>query len=419
VSTSLLTTATAPSRVPLTEPGQVAVGLGAGVTNQGMVVQATGALASGLEVEQVARISVGRDRGLANARCQAPRRDAWFIGSSATLLDRTFLILANVDDTPATVDISVFGHAGALDPRPGQGVTVAPHSRTTIALDSLAPGVVDAVVHVKSRQGRVVAALRQARSNGPHPYGLDYVPQSLPPATSVVVPGIPKGPGFRGLLIGNPGTDDTTVSVRVATGDDEFVPASMNEIAVEAGHSVRVDLTSLTDGSPVTAMVTSSGSGVVASAFLVDQQQFPRDLVHDLAYGGSGLPLSGSALVTDLVIDRPTESTLVLSAPETAASVTITPIRVLGSGSAPAPRRLAIPAGRTVTFRLTAFFPPGTRARLAVEVRPDADSGPVYAARYLRERGAHGVLSTLLTLQGPAQLVPRPSAYRDDAAGYP
>ena len=47
------------------------------------------------------------------------------------------------------------------------------------------------------------------------------------------------------------------------------------------------------------------------------------------------------------------------------------------------------------------------------------DCGPVYASRYLRERGGRGTLTTLLTLQGPAQLVERPATVQDDEAGYP
>jgi hypothetical protein len=159
---------------------------------------------------------------------------------------------------------------------------------------------------------------------------------------------------------------------------------------------------------------------VVASALLVDEQQPQVGYIRDIAYVGATRPLTGPALLTDLVINRPTESTLVLTAPDGDATVVVTPIKVLGSaGSPPAPRTLRIAGGRTVAFRLSTFFRPGTSAQLAVEVRPEEGSGPVYATRYLRERGARGTLTTLLTLQGPAQLVDRPVAVHDDEAGYP
>jgi hypothetical protein len=413
------TAATPPRRVPLTQPGQVVAGLGTAINANGMVVTATGALATGLEVEQVSRVTENRWRGLGNLRCEAPKREAWLVGASTTLSDATVLSLANVDDTPATVDITAFGRSGPFDPRPGSGITVAAHTRLLLPLDTLAPDGAVLVVHVSSRQGRVVAALRVGRLSRGIPAGFDYVPQALPPARQVVVPGIPSDNGSRWLIVGNPTDDDTTVSVKVTLRDGQFVPSGMEEVPVLAKHTALINVSSLTATSPLTATLTSSGAPVVAAGFLLDAQLFPVSQIREIAFAGSSLPLSGSAVLTDLVIDRPTESTLILSAPDTAAAVTITPIPVRGSGAAPAPRRVAIPAGRTVSFRLSSFFPPGTRARLAVEVRPEDDSGPVYATRYLREHGARGTLSTLLTLQGPAQLVSRPTAVQDDQAGYP
>jgi hypothetical protein len=406
--------------IPVTEPGQVAVDLGTTIDENGVVVNATGQLAAGLEVEQVARVNDGRFRGLASIRCEAPKRDAWFVGASTGLADFTVLVMANVDDTPATVDVSAFGRSGGSDPRVGQGLTIAPHSRTVLALDTITPDSQFLVLHVRSRQGRVVAALRDARFSSGTPLGFDYVPQAQPPATTTVVPGFPAGPGFRGVIVGNPSDDDTTVSLQVTVKDGQFVPAGFDEVRVPARKSAMVDITSLTNAGPVTVKVTSSGAPVVAGGFLLESQQFQLGGIRESAYAGSSAPLSGPALLTDLVIDRPTESTLILTAPEEAATVVVTPITVLGSKQAPPPAKtLTVPAGRTIAFRMSTFFPPGTQAKLAVEVRAQDGSGPVYATRYLRERGGRGTLATLLTLQGPARLVPRPATVQDDEAAYP
>lgn len=420
ISTTLVSGDGRSSAVPIKEPGQVAIGLGTTTDKNGVVVTASGALATGLEVEQVARVIDGRYRGLASLRCEPPKRDAWFIGASTGIVDNSVLVLANVDDSPATVDVIAFGRQGGADPRPGQGITVLPHTRLGIALDTLSPALDVQVVHVVSRQGRVVAALSNARAAGGTPSGFDYVPQALPPATTVVVPGIPQGPGARYLLVGNPTADDTTVSVQVTLRDGQFVPSGMDAVTVYSHRTAVINLGAVTEQSPVTVTVTSAGAPVVAGGFLVESQLFQVGGIRETAYAGSATALSGPALLTDLVINHPTESTLLLSAPDTAARVLITPIKVLGAaGAPPAPRRVAIPAGRTIAFRLSTFFPPGTTARLAVEVRPEGGSGPVYATRYLRERGNRGTLTTLLTLRGPAQLVDRPSVVQDDEAGYP
>ena len=410
----------APGRVPITQPGQVALGLGTSVKENGLAISATGALAAGLEVEQVVRSNGGHYRGLANIRCEPPNRDSWFVGASTGIADYSSMVLANVDDTPAIVDITAFGRTGAVDPRPGRGLTVAPHSRLLFQLDTLVPDMLWTAVHVTCRQGRVVAAMKNARQLDKIPRGFDYVPQAAPPATQVVVPGIPAGPGFRGLIVGNPTGDDTTVKVQVTLKDGQFVPQGMEELRVPAYHTSSVNLTSLTDGSPLTATITSEGPPILAGAVLYEAQQYQVGHIAELAYAGSSLPLSGPALLTDLVIDRPTESTLLLTAPESDAVVSITPIRVLGqTAGPPAARRVRVPGGRTVAFRLSTFFPPGTQARLAVEVRADEGSGPLYATRYLRERGSRGTLAALLVLRGPAQLVSRPATVQDDEAGYP
>jgi hypothetical protein len=400
--------------VPVKASGQVAVGLGTGI-NDGLVVSANGDLAAGLEVEQVTRGERGINRGLAGLRCEPPRPEAWFVGGSTLGGDQSTLVLANIDDTAATVDVSVFSATGPVDNRPGQGITVQPHTRQEIALDTLAPDRALLAVHVLSRRGRVAAGLRHALESTRATEGVDWVPQTLAPATTVVVPGFAAGPGLRALYVTNPGTDDTTVSVEVTTPDGQFVPVGRDEVDVPAGTTVPVRLDDVAARSAVTATVTSSGGPVLAGGFAKDYQ---TGAVREFSYTAGALPLSGPALLTDVVINRPTESTLILSAPDTSAAVVVTPLRVLGkTGALPPPKTVAVPAGRTTALKLSTFFTPGTEAQLAVEVRPVNGSGPVYAARYLRERGARGPLTTTLVLVGPAELVSRPPVVADPQAG--
>lgn len=402
---------------PVKEPGQVAVGLAATLDENALAVTATGALAGGLEVEQVTRGERGFWRGLAGLRCQPPRQEAWFVGGSTRVGDLTYLCLVNVEDTPATVDVSAFSLTGPVDARAGQGITVLPHSRLIIPMDTLIPDRVHLAVHVKTRRGRVAMDLRHHWLTPPVSRGIEFVPESVPPATSVVVPGIPQGLGVRYLVVANPSADDTTVSVRVTTRDGQFIPSGMDEINVPAEHTKVVVLNAITAGSALAATVVSSGSPILASGFVVDSQV--GSPYTDISYTTGSLGLTGAALLTDLVIDRPTESTLILSAPDAASTVVITPIQVIGeAGALPAPRTIVVPAGRTVTFSLSRFFPPAANRRLAVQVTVTGDSGPLYAARYLRSHGAHGPLTTLLDLQGPAQRVSRPAVVQDVQAGY-
>jgi hypothetical protein len=137
--------------------------------------------------------------------------------------------------------------------------------------------------------------------------------------------------------------------------------------------------------------------------------------VQELAETGPALALSGPALLTDLTVDRPTESYLLLSALEGDATVTVTPIVPEGTqvpGLAPA-KQVTVPGGTTQVLAMSTFLPPASTAAFAVEVRPSVGSGPVYAARYLRTGGATGPLTTILTLRSAAQEVDQPPVVPD------
>lgn len=406
------------SPIGLTAPGQVVVNLGTTVTGDAIQFSATGPLAASLEAEQLTEGTAGRERGLAGLRCGAPSTDTWFEGGGTGTGDSMMMILVNVDDTPATVDVSAYGAKGLpLQPNAGQGITVPPHSRTIQAVDTIFPDMSLTALHVVGRRGRVVAAVRYSNVTRNQSVGVDWVPEAAPPATKVVVSGFPvNAGGQRDLLITNPSSDSTTVSIQVTTQTAQFVPTGLDQVVVPAASTVAILLNDLTNATALSARITSTGAPVLAGGFVLDTQ--PGSEESDFGFTAGSGPLSGPTLLTDLVIDRPTESSLILSAPDAGATVVITPIRVNGTpGALPAPKTLTIPAGRTLVLKLSTFYPPATNAKLAVEVRPAAGSGPVYAARYLREHGAHGPLTTLLDLQGPAREVSRPAASSDPRLG--
>ena len=401
----------APARLPVDRPGQVAVDLGATLTGDALEVTARGPLAAGLELEQVTRGEGGSSRGLAGLRCEAPKTEAWFVGGATQVGDSLTLVMANPDDTPALVDVVVWTSDGPADTRPGRGISIPARKRAAFPLDQIAPDKEWLALHVVVQRGRVAAAVRHARLDGRTPKGVEWVPQALPPATTVVVPGLPQGPGRRILSVTNPGLDPTIVSFQLTTPDGQFVPTGMDAREVPPGTTLATELADLTDKYPATVRVVSDGGPVIAGAFVYDLQE---GSIREIAYAGSALPLSGPALLTDLVIDRPTESTLLLTALDADAVVDVTPVPIVGrEGRLPAAKRVTIQGGRTTTLKLSTFLPSGATGRLAVEVRPEPGSAPVYAARYLREHGSRGPLTTMLVLQGAAQRVTLPAVRRD------
>ena len=403
-----------PAAVPVTAAGQVAVDVGGRPAGEGLVLRATGPLAAGLEVGQVTRAG-GVERGLSSLRCAAPRTSAWFVGGSTAVGHATTLVLANVDDTPAVVDVTLYTRDGVAERRPGRGIAVPAHGRTVVPLDRLAPGEPVLAVQVVAQRGRVVAALRHVRADGSVPRGVDHVPQSPPPAVEVVVPALPSGPGGRAVLIANPGPDDTTVSVELTTGDGQFVATGLEGVDVPAGTTVQQDLSAVLAATPATVRVVSTGAPVLAGGLVDDAA---AGAVGDLAYAGAAAqPLRGAALVPDVVLAPGNDTILLLSAVRGDAVVDVTPLALPGQPAPPRPRRVEVPGGRTVALPLSSLLPAGGRGRFAVQVAPGRGSSAVHAASYVRSDGSSGVLTTLTTLRGGSALVPRPVVVRDPLVG--
>ena len=412
-----LSSAGTPTVLPVQRPGQVAVGLFGDVQDDALVLRSEGPLAGGLEVEQLTRGTSGADRGLAGVRCSAPSTEAWFAGGSLGVGERSVLVLVAPDDTDALVDVRVWSAEGPVDARPGRGIPVPARGRVLLPLDELAPGRTGLVVHVQSTRGRAAAALRHSRVEGRIPQGVEWVPPSPPPAPQVVVPGIPVGPGARRLLIGNPGEQPAVVQLQISSGDGQFVPAGLDAVEVPAGATVTRDLTELTARSPAAVTVLSDGPPVVAVAEAV---QGRRGAPGDFAYAGASEPLTRPALLNDVVVGPRTESTLMLAAPATDASVVVTPLAVLGAQTVLGePRTLTVLGGRTLALPLSTLLRPGARGRLAVQVSPVAGSGPVHATRRLLEQAGGGPVTTATVLRSGAPSVVRPPVAADPGAVVP
>jgi hypothetical protein len=158
------------------------------------VVTARGPGAGALVVEQATRATGGTRRGVASLRCPEPGTSSWFVGGATTVGSSTELVLVNLEQAPATLDVRVWAAQGPADPRPGRGLTVAPRSRLVGPLDRLAPDRDLLALHVATSRGRVAASLRVVRADGRIPLGTDWVPPGQEPAPEAVVPGCRPAP---------------------------------------------------------------------------------------------------------------------------------------------------------------------------------------------------------------------------------
>ncbi|MCW2680175.1 MAG: hypothetical protein JWM62_1576 [Frankiales bacterium] len=358
------------------------------------LVQAQGA---GLVVEQATRATTGGRRGTSSVTCSAPVTSAWFVGGATTLGSFTELVLVNAGELAALVDVQVWTADGPADPRSGRGVSVPPRSRVVVLLDRLAPDRDLLALHVRTTRGQVAPALRVIRSDGRTPLGTDWVPTTVAPARGLVVPGLPAGPGRRTALLTNPGADDATAALALVTTDGEV---SLEAVTVPAGTSVAVDLSEQLARTPAALRVTADVP-VLAGASVVDGQS---GRVREIAFSAAAPAIEQPALLADVRLAAATEVTLLLTASSGDAVVDVVPLAA--PGELPQPLRVDVPASTTAAVRLSRFLPQGSSGALTLELRPV--SGQVHAARYSRERGRSGPLTTLLPVGPQPRTVLRP-----------
>ncbi|QYC38822.1 hypothetical protein Nocox_05975 [Nonomuraea coxensis DSM 45129] len=339
------------------------------------VTDGPGALEAGYTV----RVAGGADRGLAGVRCTEPAPVTWLLGPGPA--DAAVVLrLANADKAPALVDVQVHAPEGPVSGDKGVGLEVAPGRQRVIDLRTLAPSAEIAAVSVTTILGRVAVSARAVLETG----GVDWLPAAAPPATRVVVPGIPGGGGGRQLLVATPGETDAVVRVRAVGEDAEYAMRGRETLDVPAGGVVSADVTTGL-GASSAALVLTSNVPIVAGAVMTGTGQR-----QDVAFtaGTPSLEL-GSAVARNGAGSR-----LVLTAVGAAAGRVRVQV-VPGKGAAEPPFDVDVPAGRTRSVRLKA------RGDFAIVVTPV--SGEVYGGRVLEERLKDGLMLTVQPL-APARV---------------
>ncbi len=375
-----------------------AAGVPTGPARGGVMIEASGSMARGLEAEQT---TAG---GLATAQCQGPGTDFWFVGPGQKSVADIQLYLMNTDSQAADATVQVLTDSGPIIGSTDAGIEVAPHGLVVQSLAKLVHGSRVVALNVTTSVGRVAAALLET-SSGSEPGG--WLPAAQPPATRQVLPGLPGTPGGRELYVAVPGAGNAEIKVTAITARGSYQPTGGSGIDLPGGSAVGVALPSLggipaaieiSSSVPVTASMSVPGGAAGApGAFTTAVAPVQEQGVI------AGNPASGGS------------SQLVLSAPQAAARVSVTELTAAGLASVTI-GTVHLGAGHTAVVTLTAPREAGRSSAFAVVVTPLAGSGPVYAGRVVSSNGA---VRSILPVSSALNWVPLPAVNNSVTTALP
>lgn len=240
--------------------------------------------------------------GLVVGRCPGVVDDAWFAGLGSAQDRAGSLVLTNLADTPAVVDVTLWSADGPVDAVGGDGLLVDPGTTRTVPLADLAAGESTLGVHVSRRRGSVAVAALDTSTGAAQ--GSELVGPAPSASRTVVVAGLPSGRDTRTLTVLNPGTSTVRARVEVLGPDGPFVPEGLDEVRVRAGSVTSVELPSDVGRDGVSVRVRATGP-VVASATAAGADDFST-LEQVGAWSGSAVVPVGEGLGTpELVVSTP------------------------------------------------------------------------------------------------------------------
>ena len=347
----------------------------------GARVTATGQQAPGLVAAQLSSADSDDVAGLATTPCLTAAAEHWLVAGGGQAGRQERLLLVNPGDNAVSVDLEVVGAEGEdeqSEPAAGQDIVVPASGRQAVLLDGITSTSSEAqVVRVRASGGTVGAWVADRWVDGLRPSGLEVVPPTADPSSSVVLAGVPKGAKAR-LVVAAPGRRDAIVTVRSVESE---TARSIGVETIPAGSFRSVELP---DGPEVRAVQLTSDEPVVAAAEVVGPvEDDRRDLAWTVAAPAAADLVGASLPELDTAGRR-----LVLTAPGEAAEVSVT----TAEGGEASTRQVSVDAERSTEISLDGAEAVWLRqesdaaVHAAVTAIPDGDTVALSSAPLLPAR---------------------------------
>lgn len=254
-------------------------------------------------------------RGYASYACQPPSASQWLVGGSSEAGRISVLDIANVEATPATVDVEIWTKGGKSGARSLVGIQVPARSRLQMSLALVDPGRAMYAVHVIATAGQVSSAIFDRGQRALSSLGVDVVTAVARPLASSVVGVIPDGSSSALLGLLSPGTA-TSVRVSLITSDGTYALAGAEHLTLDADKLMLVEIPDDALAGDVAVQVQAD-TPIMAG---VTEQVTIRD-GSDLA---SAAMLAPIFRVASLTVDSAVSQATALFYSEVACNVTIT-----------------------------------------------------------------------------------------------
>lgn len=215
-----------------------------GSSSAGVQVSATGATAPGLLATRSSTSPV------AATPCLTPRSDEWFTGVAAGPAHDSIVELANPNDGPAVVDITVIGDAGPISVPALRGVAIAGHATQEIDLGAVMPMQGVLALHASVERGQVAMGVRDrsAQLAGGRSSD-DWLAGQIQPAKHNLLLGLPGGSGSHQLTVANGTDQQVTAKLKLVTANAILTPDNAPTLDIAPQSVARVDLSQVLSGS--------------------------------------------------------------------------------------------------------------------------------------------------------------------------
>ena len=295
--------------------------------------------------------------GLIVAACPPTVDESWFVGLGSGARHESRLELTNLSDVIAVADISLWGPEGPIKAVGAEEIVIEPQEVRSFDVSSLAAGEPELAVRVERRRGAFAVT---AFDGSQRVFGGSEVPApTRAPRRDQIVAGLPAGAGTRSLLVVNPSTATSRLSVTVLGRRGTFSPRGLDAVRIPPGRVTTLQLPASL-GSDGLSLRLESEQPVAASVRVAEAKD-------DYAYVGSVHELDGPALVPVDLGGGTGRPRLTVTAPGGKAAVTVRgfdpQMRQLGS------ERHDLPAGTTSTVSLSGLTDSDDLAYVVVDPR--------------------------------------------------